>query len=106
MPRVIRQRSPSRPILFWIRHPYSPDTTRDSTLNPFVLTPNALVWMLPVIQVVDGLDPRLQELFGASEAGAGGCEEDGILSVKTEASRSEECVLFGVHADAEVVPGA
>lgn len=57
----------------------------------------------PLVQVVDGAHLRLQHLFGTSEAGTHGGVHGAARGRDAEARGGEDCVLFGVNADAEIV---
>ena len=57
----------------------------------------------PLVQVVDGAHLRLQHLFGTSEAGTHGGVHSAARGGDAKARGSEDCVLFGVNADTEIV---
>ena len=58
------------------------------------------------MQVVDGVDLRLQQLIGAAEAGTRSGEEIRARDRRAGAGGREQRVLLGVDADADVVRGA
>src|SRR5690606_38019975 len=81
-----------------------PDPAREALLEHGVLLPELRVRVPPLVQVVDGVDPGLEQLLRTAEARAHGRVEDRALDRDPEASGAQQRVLFGVHADADIVP--
>ncbi len=59
----------------------------------------------PRMDVVDGADSRLQHLFQTSKARSCCRVEGSTLYADAESCRRQNCILFGMHANAKVVCG-